>query len=58
MKAPRMTAVTTSPGTPSASNGMRVAPQVPLFPASEAATPSISPRPNRSEFFEVRRASL
>ena len=47
-----------SPGTPSASKGMSVAPQVPLFPASDAATPSISPLPKFSGFFEVRWASL
>jgi len=35
-----------------------VAPATPLLPASAAATPSISPLPNASGFFEDRRASL
>ena len=46
-----------SPGIPSANKGIMVAPATPLFPASAAATPSISPLPKFSGFFEVRRAS-
>jgi len=34
-----------------------VAPATPLLPASAAATPSISPFPKLSAFFEVRFAS-
>ena len=58
MKAPRMTAVITSPGTPRARSGIMVAPATPLLPASAAATPSSSPLPKFSGFRDVRLASL
>src|SRR5690554_4035068 len=58
MKAPRIMAVITSPGIPSDSNGIRVAPATPLLPASAAATPSTSPLPKLSFLGDVRLASL
>ena len=45
MNAPIKIAVAPSPGTPSVSMGIIVAPQAPLLADSEAATPSISPWP-------------
>ncbi len=57
MKAPRITAVITSPGMPRASSGIIVAPATPLLPASEAATPSSSPLPKLAALGEVRLAS-
>ncbi|CAN3975975.1 hypothetical protein GOGPGP_GOGPGP_13190, partial [Dysosmobacter welbionis] len=48
MNAPIKIAVAPSPGTPSVSMGIIVAPQAPLLADSEAATPSISPWPKVS----------
>ncbi len=55
--APRITAVTLSPGIPSVSIGMNAPPTAALFAASGAITPSTAPSPNgRCGFLTVLRA--